>query len=108
MLKDLQAAKKNSADEVSLTAIDGGKVTCEGYGLEVVSLLDSGNEVVGTVYQCNAHSCPSVLNSPLMNEMAVKWAMIDVQAFDGVKGGVLSGPYTCHKEAESNWAFEEA
>ena len=47
-LKDFQVAEEGHINEVCLTDVYGGEVSCEGYRLKVVSLFNSRDKVVST------------------------------------------------------------
>ena len=47
-----QVPEKRRTNEVCLTDVYGGEASCEGYGLEVVSLLNSGDKIVSVSMLC--------------------------------------------------------
>ena len=101
-----EVPEKGGADKVCLTDVNGGEASCEGYGLEVVSLLNSGNKIVSVSMVC-------ALSSFRVEFPINKWDSGEsgdgrCSCFNRVEGCLVAGPEACDQKLGVDGSVEEA
>ena len=75
-----------------MTDVDGGEASCKGYGLEVLSLLDSRDDIVSISMQ---HALLSFsIEFPVNKWDGSEMGGSQCASFNGVEGSILLGPET--------------